>query len=401
MVIATVLATSMGTSAADTTQTKTDGALTVCIPICKEVKFQVKNYSKVETEVEERGTDVVQMSDSLSCREKKNGSVAEQDKIKDETSKSDEALTVKSPHLSLLSAQELMFDPKYMYKEYNLRRGKRPESSPEHSSPQKKQKLEKPVTVKESLDSADTDKVESVEETEEDTREKIKTVSKRKRGKPSMTSISELPIEPKKMKEDSAPAEAVSTGSNSSMAEQIKSKSEHHTNKRSKFTLSIPHVQHVSSSPPPVTLTQLLLTPKAAEKAPTNAKKEQEGTVIEDFDRHKVGKKAVKHSPKPPLHVGSIHGTRPQLLCSLCKQKGGVLNLGFLFGPYHYQPEVECNNDSVTTTSSSGGVEAWLHEDCCVWAPGVCLVGRQLQGLKEALTDASKMVRSLLSTSNA
>ena len=401
LVIATVLATRVGTSsvsdAAETNQTKADGALTVCIPISKEVKFQVKN-PKVEKEVEEKGADVT----CDSSREKQNKSSTGQDETKDETS---EVPTVKSPHLSLLSAQELMFDPKYMYKEYNLRRVRRPESSPEQSSPQKKQKLEELLTAKESPGDTGTDRVESVinkEGTEEDTREKSQ---KRKRGRPLLASSGEPPTEPKKRRDDSAPAEAVVTAvvsSDSSVAEEIKSKSDVnkcHTIRRSKLSLSIPHIRHVSSSPPPVTLTQLLSVPKAAEKVPTIAKEVKEDATLEHLTRDKVDKKAVKHTPKLPPRVGSLHETRSQLLCSLCKQKGGVLNLGFLFGPYRYQPEVECNDDTVTnanTTSSSGGVEVWLHEDCCVWAPGVCLVGRQLQGLREALTDASKMVKKLI-----
>lgn len=37
--------------------------------------------------------------------------------------------------------------------------------------------------------------------------------------------------------------------------------------------------------------------------------------------------------------------------------------------------------------------ELWVHSVCAIWAPGVCLVGAELKGLKEAMEEGNKMVR--------
>lgn len=82
--------------------------------------------------------------------------------------------------------------------------------------------------------------------------------------------------------------------------------------------------------------------------------------------------------------------TCEDLLCAFCHKRGGAMNLGFLYGPYKFDLE---NGNQIDKESSRGHQrELWVHEDCAVWAPGVCLVGDQLIGLQEAVADGDNMV---------
>ncbi|XP_059476790.1 uncharacterized protein CG5098 [Neocloeon triangulifer] len=61
-------------------------------------------------------------------------------------------------------------------------------------------------------------------------------------------------------------------------------------------------------------------------------------------------------------------------ICAFCKQGSHQNALGDLFGPYFVQ-----------TAKKKKKFEVWVHESCCVWAPGVGLVGQRLVGLQEAI----------------
>ena len=95
-------------------------------------------------------------------------------------------------------------------------------------------------------------------------------------------------------------------------------------------------------------------------------------------------------------------------VCSFCHKKDSELNLGFLYGPYKsdVRQDTKPSTDSTVadTNKNSQKSEAqsgiWVHEDCMVWAPGVCLVGGQLIGLTEAVVDAEKMVCGIQYCSN-
>ena len=131
----------------------------------------------------------------------------------------------------------------------------------------------------------------------------------------------------------------------------------------------------------------------------------------------------VKKCRKQQLQDGE-HNSDEGMLCALCNQKADYFNLGFVFGPYRYNQDFvtkSCeNNDQIKAECSdlerhrtthctdtqvtcenissnielqnSSNVELWVHEECAVWAPGVCLVGNQLHGLLETVTDGAKMV---------
>ena len=92
------------------------------------------------------------------------------------------------------------------------------------------------------------------------------------------------------------------------------------------------------------------------------------------------------------------------IVCALCLKKDSEMNLGFLFGPYKSlgeEKEVCGEGESkvcVIGAVGGGGDEPrspWVHEDCAVWAPGVCLVGGKLLGFHDAVTDGRKLVRKL------
>ena len=36
--------------------------------------------------------------------------------------------------------------------------------------------------------------------------------------------------------------------------------------------------------------------------------------------------------------------------------------------------------------------ELWVHMECAVWTPGICLVGSELKGLKQAVEEGRKSV---------
>ncbi len=96
------------------------------------------------------------------------------------------------------------------------------------------------------------------------------------------------------------------------------------------------------------------------------------------------------------LHGMSQEHTCEDLLCAFCHQRGGAMNLGFLYGPYKFDPVSITNDDQINASTRDHQRELWVHEDCAVWAPGVCLVGDHLIGLQEAIVDGDHMVPSII-----
>ncbi len=99
--------------------------------------------------------------------------------------------------------------------------------------------------------------------------------------------------------------------------------------------------------------------------------------------------------------TGSVE--RASVLCALCMRRESEHNLGFLFGPYKPQVQEEESKQATGTTEGTvsngkSGEESkndqslWIHEDCAVWAPGVCLVGGKLLGLHDAVSGGQKLV---------
>ena len=413
-VIATVLSSNTGArpkpNVAETSSVRKNDALTVCIPIKKETKIQVQTEKETKSD---SSPNQLMHDKSVGTDGHKGAQIRTGLDQNDDTSQyckaasdepettSDKAPALKSPTMSLLTAQELMFDPKYMYKEYNLRIRK--QETPDPASPQKKQKVDK---------SPEKVPATSEEEMEESTEEMVSAqqTGKRKRGRPRLQSkgSSEEPPEAKKQKEEvKSTIVTASRSSEDNRVEHAISKSMtggHHTAKLG-LKLSIHRTKRPSSStpPPPTTPAHPPPVASAADVSPSPKKpKEQDVCIAEKKSPDKTQETTVKSPKKPLPSVIGVHQTRisksqsrSKLLCTLCGEKGGMSSLGFLFGPYFYQHDSE-SSDGVSSSGGSSSVEVWVHEDCCVWAPGVCLVGRELQGLREALIDANKMVSTVL-----
>lgn len=264
---------------------------TVCIPIARDVKFQV-----VKTNLNERsGEDRVDAED-------------------------------KKEEYSLSKAPDMMFDPKFMYKEYNLRKLR------------KDVLHERPVKQLHNENTALT---------------AIPTTSDGpptlKRGRVNEAGFSGVAPQPKRNKTTTCGQARINSSANENDSTVSLGTEGAALHKKQTFVST-----STALASDPAASSILGLADKCSTKCPKNS--------------------------------------RFKLFCSLCKLKGGVSNLGYLFGPYFYPEESECSASTQDTE------EVWLHEDCAVWASGISLIGRQLSGLKEAMGDANKMVSKICST---
>ncbi len=113
------------------------------------------------------------------------------------------------------------------------------------------------------------------------------------------------------------------------------------------------------------------------------------GIQSERKSEPKTRRKSSSRSKKKVGVPSALTHSSFTAVCCLCHKKDSELNLGFLFGPY------KCTTDNAPScTGSSSNI--WIHEGCAVWTPGVCLVGPQLIGLQEAISDAEKLVCVIL-----
>jgi len=84
---------------------------------------------------------------------------------------------------------------------------------------------------------------------------------------------------------------------------------------------------------------------------------------------------------------------RKSWLCTLCGKPSNIGNLDALFGPYQVKltDKQENKDKNVSqkkkkkTSSSSCNMTVWLHRDCAIWTPNICLTGQTLHGLCETL----------------
>ena len=325
-----------------------------------------------------------------------------------------------------ISESALTFDSRYMYKEYNLRRTRKSGQSP----PPKKVKVDKTVQ--------DSPKKDKVANSLPNTLDVIKADDTSKKCKVDST-VSDSPKLP-----DSAPHKSASGSTDGKVARQndhslaeqpvatnkrkissltqnkldnespsakklkqdmesypLEDKAQELSKKlsstgglcpKTKMKLSIARAKHPSLSPTPPPFTETLQEADIIKKETfqvTITKKKalecEKGVPLKEKNKQ-TNKSKRGQLPTGRLQSKSVSTQgRPLMLCALCKQRGGAASLGFLFGPYRIQPDEDSNSTDI-----------WVHEDCCVWAPGVCLVGRELKGLKEAVTDAGNMVSHLV-----
>ncbi len=273
------------------------------------------------------------------------------------------------------------FDPKYMFKEYNLRKAKKSSAtaaSPEQPSP-KKRKVESekeqriPLSTKQETSSGRQTALPSVE-----------TMPAAKRLKASIESEGSTTVK-QSVSRTMTPLLRSPPRSLESIVTELKVQAS------SKMTevADIPNHSLESSAKPLVLTTQLEESKQQEPCDQTQAnklasivrrksspvKRSQKGIVIS----HQKGRTLAAQTTK----------------CSLCGCGANVSGLGFLYGPYTFrQNPLPHSADSTGTLLRSGSSAMWVHEDCTAWAPGVCLVGNKLVGLEEAINDARDMVRS-------
>eukprot|EP00794_Sanderia_malayensis_P008739 gene8739-9672_t len=74
-------------------------------------------------------------------------------------------------------------------------------------------------------------------------------------------------------------------------------------------------------------------------------------------------------------------------LCCFCAKPANYASLDALFGAY----ELKVENTSTVLSQLDSTVQVWLHRDCALWTPSICLRGSSLVGLGPALNDAANM----------
>ena len=135
--------------------------------------------------------------------------------------------------------------------------------------------------------------------------------------------------------------------------------------------------------------------PESAVKPSLNGEHLEEKTEVSIKDKHTSRRRSGSRSKKKVSASKVMPRSSSKIACCLCHKLDSELNLGFLFGPYKLKAapitSQSSEKDSVTEKSDEAG-DLWIHEDCAVWTPGVCLVGGQLLGLQEAMNEADKMV---------
>ena len=128
-------------------------------------------------------------------------------------------------------------------------------------------------------------------------------------------------------------------------------------------------------------------------KTPIEAKQSQAKTSPGKSGRSRktsLSQSKRSYKKKRVLDASGADG-KPNKLCGLCTRIGSVNNLGFLYGPY--KPVVtNQDNEEGKEKQEVEETSLWVHEDCAVWAPGVCIVKGKLLGLHEAVADAKQLV---------
>ncbi|CAH0384404.1 unnamed protein product [Bemisia tabaci] len=127
----------------------------------------------------------------------------------------------------------------------------------------------------------------------------------------------------------------------------------------------------------------------------------------------KKGPQRISGSKATEGSLETIKSTDEMWICLFCKKGPHVPGVngdpsGDLFGPYYIKDKDSVSSNSsdqkvkkkkkltdakaamllaegVLTVPNSNEFEVWVHENCCVWASGVYLVGSKLQGLDDAV----------------
>ena len=373
------------------------------------------------------------------------------------------------------------FNPKFMFKEYNLRRTRKAPPIID-MPPAKKQKRDSAQSVsKETKSDSDSKGVAGhkekpkqlgnlsvSKETKSDSdskgvaghKEKPKqlgnlSVSKETKSDSDSKGVAGHKEKPKQLgnrKQGSRGSEEPCPGSpgvkrakldletrNATMAEKAKHETPNNSDTKH-------HPSLVSSQNIEIALTKITTSPKSEESptkqesgstkgiklpeaidreepnTPEESEKREEEKISDEKPTSKHAARRKKSSPAKRSRKRQQSAVSEQnkdenvgetLLCALCRHKANIANLGFLFGPYEQKgvsassiekgESVDSSSagnnvvntklvDSVSANQEASTMSFWVHEDCVVWAPGVCLVNNQLMGLEEAVKEAKTMV---------
>ncbi len=84
-----------------------------------------------------------------------------------------------------------------------------------------------------------------------------------------------------------------------------------------------------------------------------------------------------------------------QNCCLFCNQTSNIRSLDVLFGPYKLKVEKEATSRKTGSQNANQDtfLDVWVHRDCVIWTPDICLRGCQLHGLAAAINASWKSVR--------
>ncbi len=290
------------------------------------------------------------------------------------------------------------FDSKYMFKEYNLRRAKRSATQPAVSEERPAKKLRLAVNEK-GLELQSSIKRERFPEKEQesetvpaDKRQRLSPeAEERTEVKHGVTSLlSPTRKFPQKSLESIVTVLKVQAGSKALTSKVAVSG----VQLQSPISITEPLSQHMQPS--------VNVTERDTREGVGQSQEESRAKPKSSMKRKSSPVKRCQKGTDISHQKGGTLAARTTK-CSLCSLGANISSLGFLFGPYKVKqeplPHSEERSDA-TALREAGTLLAlsgiWVHEDCTVWAPGVCLVGNKLIGLEEAINDARDMVRKFI-----
>ena len=322
------------------------------------------------------------------------------------------------------------FDPRFMFKEYNLRRTRKHTPligvSSTDMPPAKKQKREPEDSAKSRMSVSNEAKANS---------DAVAVCSEQEKQVESGSLGEKAKLDSETMDTDATIAEGTKEGSHNESQSDHKDRPPAVPCQSMKISLTpvIPKSEEGSPTKQgkrknkggkPVEVSErttqstLEESDKQEDKTVGSEKSDSEKPVSKHATRMKKSspvKRSKKRRHLAVVEQNSHESGGETVLCVLCRQRANIGDLGFLFGPYEQKGvcaasgnqaetmnlnssntvDTKLVDPSVSLNQEASSVSFWVHEDCVVWAPGVCLVNNQLMGLEEAVSDATKMVCNL------
>ncbi|CAG0887234.1 unnamed protein product [Cyprideis torosa] len=165
-----------------------------------------------------------------------------------------------------------------------------------------------------------------------------------------------------------------------------------------------PKEQVLGSSPPPMGFDPrgpyverkkgVVVNAPVKSEPKERGKRAEEKVLLAETERHK---KAARVGFSSAMHPEYNANERDESwVCAFCKKGSHFGGLADLFGPYFADMKDQAEGSPLKKSRRRSGLvkpksdapeknEFWFHEDCLVWAPGVFLIGTQLQGLVDTM----------------